>query len=101
MLKNYLVIALRNINRNRLSSMINIIGLSIGLACVFLILLHVRYEFPYDKYHKKADWIFRVVLHRIYPDTEVNYAVIPHSVGLAMADEFPEINMYKNVSGKR
>jgi len=91
MFKSFLLIALRNINRSRLFSFINIIGLSIGLACVFIILLFVRNELSYDRFHENGKNIFRVALHRIYPDTEVDYPIIPHSVGPAMQNEFPEI----------
>lgn len=91
MLRGFLLIALRNINRNRLFSLINITGLSIGLACVFMILLFVRDEFSYDRFHENGERIFRVALHRIYPDTEVDYPIVPHSLGHTMKEDFPEI----------
>ncbi len=91
MFRNYLLIALRNIRHNKLFSFINISGLSIGLACCFIILLYVRDEFSYDRFHRDADKKYRIALNRIYPDTEVKYAVIPHSVGPTMLEEFPEV----------
>ena len=91
MFRSFLLIALRNINRSRLFSFINILGLSIGLACVFIILLFVRNEFSYDRFHEKGKNIFRVALHRVYPDTEVDYPIIPLSIGPAMQYEFPEV----------
>ncbi|MFC2080701.1 ABC transporter permease [Bacteroidota bacterium] len=82
---------MRNINRNRLFSFINILGLSIGLACVFVILLYVRNEFSYDRYHENGKHIFRVALNRIYPDAQVKYPIIPHSLGPTMLEDFPEV----------
>ncbi len=60
MLKNYLKIALRTLNRNKANSAINVIGLAIGIACSVLILLFVQNEFSYDRFHQKGDRIFRV-----------------------------------------
>jgi len=48
MLKNYLKIALRSLNRNKINSIINISGLAIGLACVLLIGLYIKDELSYD-----------------------------------------------------
>lgn len=91
MLKNYLLVALRNIFRNKLFSVVNIFGLAIGLACCFLILLHIKDEFSYDKYNDRSDQIYRLALHRYYPDTQVDYALSPHSLGPVMLQEIPEI----------
>ena len=60
MIANYLKIALRNIKRNPLYVSINIFGLAVGLAVSILILLFVRYELSYDRYHEQADRIVRV-----------------------------------------
>ena len=51
MFKNYLTIALRNLSRNKVYAFINIAGLSIGLACAMLILLYVKDEVSFDKFH--------------------------------------------------
>ncbi|MEJ2505113.1 MAG: ABC transporter permease, partial [Ignavibacteriaceae bacterium] len=59
--KNYLKISLRNIFRNKTYSIINILGLSIGITCSILILLWVTDEFSYDHYHKNANNIYRIV----------------------------------------
>ena len=91
MFRNFILIAFRNIVRNRLYSVINIAGLSTGLACVFIITLYVRHEFSYDRFIDNGRHIFRVALNRIYPDSEVRYPIIPHSVGPAMLQDFPEV----------
>jgi len=61
MLRNYFTIAIRNLVSHKLYSAINILGLAIGLACVILIAIFVRYETSYDQHWSKADQIYRVV----------------------------------------
>src|ERR1700722_6134345 len=60
MYKNYWLVAIRNMNRSKVFSLINILGLAIGMTCCFLILLFVRDEFSYDRFHQKADRIYRI-----------------------------------------
>jgi putative ABC transport system permease protein len=61
MLKNYLKIGFRNLKKQKLYSMINIFGLSLGMVCCILIYLFVRFEFSYDRFHEKGDRIYRIV----------------------------------------
>ncbi len=60
MFKNYLKIALRNLLRNKTFSLINIIGLAIGMACCLLILFWIIDEMNYEKVHEKRDRIYRI-----------------------------------------
>ncbi len=60
MLKSYFTTAIRNLTRNRTYASINILGLAIGVACCFLILLRVHNELSYDRFHEKHDRIFRL-----------------------------------------
>ena len=90
MLKNYIRTAFRNLWRRKGFSLLNILGLTIGMAAAFLIFLYVRFELSYDSFHKKADRIYRIVTDLKTP-TEVQHfnrpawAVPPHMVG-----ELPE-----------
>ena len=61
MLKNYFKTAFRNLSRNKIYSFINISGLSIGLACAMLIMLYVKDEVSFDKFHKNVNNIYRIV----------------------------------------
>jgi len=61
MIKNYFKIAFRNLHRNKIYSFINIAGLSIGLACTMLIILYVKDEVSFDKFHKNVSNIYRIV----------------------------------------
>jgi ABC-type lipoprotein release transport system permease subunit len=60
MLKNHIVIALRNLTKNRVFSVLNIGGLSAGLAVAMLIGLYIRDEFAFDRFNEKADRIYRI-----------------------------------------
>ncbi len=64
MLKNYIKIVFRLIKRNILFSVVNLLGLTIGLTTCFLILLYVDFEIAYDKFHENADNIYRVYMHQ-------------------------------------
>ena len=71
MFKNYLKIAWRNLKRNKGYAAINIIGLSLGIACAILIFTVVTFHFSFDSFHKNKDRIYRVVteLH----NEQINY----------------------------
>jgi putative ABC transport system permease protein len=61
MIKNYFKIAIRSFKRNKLFTLINIIGLSIGICTALVIYLIVSYDFSFDRFHKDGDRIYRVV----------------------------------------
>jgi putative ABC transport system permease protein len=61
MIKNYLKTAFRNLTRNKVYSFINVAGLSLGLACAMLIMLYVKDEVSFDRFHKNVNNIYRVV----------------------------------------
>lgn len=93
MFKNYFKVAVRNLMRKKGFSLINILGLSIGIACCLLILLHVQDELSYDKHHEKSDRIHRMALERIYPDHTSYYAVIPAGFAAVVSEDVPEVEM--------
>jgi putative ABC transport system permease protein len=61
MFRNYFVIAVRNLIKNRWFSLINLLGLAAGLACVIMILSFIRFELSYERFHEKSDRIVRVL----------------------------------------
>ncbi len=87
MLKNYLIIAIRNIRRNKTYSFINIAGLAVGMAAAIIILLFVENELTYDKFHQNADRIYRV--NFTWGDN-IN-AGTPEPVASGLLAEFPEV----------
>ncbi|HRI20251.1 MAG TPA: ABC transporter permease, partial [Panacibacter sp.] len=68
MFKNYFTIALRNLARNKVYAFINIAGLSIGLACAMLIMLYVKDEVSYDRFHANVQNIYRITTQEIDKD---------------------------------
>jgi len=72
MIKNYLKVAVRNIIRHKGFSTINIVGLAIGIACSVLILLFVAHELSYDKFHEKADRIYRLAVRASVGDSKIH-----------------------------
>ncbi|MEO6303677.1 MAG: ABC transporter permease [Bacteroidia bacterium] len=92
MIKNYFTIALRNILKHKVFSLINISGLSIGIAAFLLILQYVSFETSYDKHQEKGDRIFRLQQNR-YNDGKLTtqWAAGAAGVGKTIKDVFPEI----------
>lgn len=97
MFRNYFVVALRNVLRQKLYAFINVFGLAIGLACCILIFLYVRHEWQYDAFHENADRIFRVIGRETRPDGSIGYSTLhPTHLSAALEEEFPGI---KRASG--
>ncbi|MCP4723620.1 MAG: FtsX-like permease family protein [bacterium] len=92
MFKNYLKIAFRNLLRYKGYSFINISGLSIGMACSILLFLYIQYEFSYDRYHEKADRIYRVVRdRRVLINNASMTTVTPGLLAPTLIEECPEV----------
>jgi len=91
MLKNYLITALRNIKRHKGYSFINIAGLAIGTSCCLLILLWVRHELSFDRFHENADSIHRTVISWPHgSDTRWHWRT-PPPLAAALKSDLPEI----------
>ena len=91
MLRNYLKIAIRQLWRNRLYSLLNSGGLALGIACCLLIGLYVSDEQNYDRFHTNYDHIYRVVEKQKQADGLFEVAVTPGPLAPALAKDFPEI----------
>jgi putative ABC transport system permease protein len=90
-IKNYLKIALRNIRKHKGASLINIVGLAIGIACSVLIILFVTYERSYDRFHDKADRIYRLAVRASVGDTKINQTYSSSETFRRLLVDFPEI----------
>ncbi len=97
MIRNYIKIAWRNLVRNKVSSIINISGLAIGLACVMLIGMYVKDELSYDRFFKDSNRIYRVNTHEKMANDEFLAGHTPPPVGLALQNNFPEIESYTRI----
>ena len=92
MLYTYLKIAYRNLIRNRVFSILNIFGLSIGLSACLLIIHYVYFELNYDTFHKNAADIYRVQLNTWQDGVlETQSAWTPPAIASLSEKEFPEV----------
>jgi putative ABC transport system permease protein len=92
MLRSYLAIALRHLAKQRLYSIVNLVGLAIGIACCLLIGLFVLHELSYDGYHANADRIYRFSLdYSLAGGADVHLASMAAPVAPLLEQDFPEI----------
>jgi len=92
MFSNYLKIAFRSLLKSKSTSIINILGLSIGMACGVIIFLFVQHELSYDRFHAKSDDIFRVLTidEALGVSSNLVGITLP-ALGPAMESAFPEV----------
>jgi putative ABC transport system permease protein len=91
MIVTYLKLAFRNLRKNRLYSFLNITGLALGICACLLIALYVRDELSYDRFHEKADRIFRINADIKFGGKETFYAVAPDPMAFTMKKEYAEV----------
>ncbi len=94
MIRNYIKIAWRNLLKNRTFTMVNIVGLAIGLACFILIALYVADELSYDRHHEKADRIYRVNSDLRIGGTDLHLATCSDPMGAALKDDYPQVETF-------
>lgn len=90
MLKNYIKLTIRHLLKYRTYSIINISGLAVGMTCCILILLYIRDELRYDRFHERAERIYRLTLSTDASQQPTN-ANTSFGQGPALAADFPEI----------
>jgi putative ABC transport system permease protein len=100
MLNNLIRYSLRSFKRQRSYLIINILGLSIGIACSLLIALFVINEASFDKYNVKKDRIFRTILNGKIGGQEVTISTSAAVMGPTMLREFPEIEDFLRMTGR-
>ncbi len=87
MVKNYFKIAYRNLLKHKFYSVINIVGLSVGVACSLLIMLYIMNERNYDNFHEKGERIYRLNRQGKYGDNEFHFPVAPAPMADALVKE--------------
>lgn len=91
MFNNYIKTAWRNLLKSKGYSFINIMGLTMGLTCCFLILLFITHELSYDKFQTKYDRIYRVIYNPTFIDLPAPFAVLPPVAATLFKQNFPEM----------
>ncbi|MCH8286932.1 ABC transporter permease [candidate division KSB1 bacterium] len=93
MLRNYIIVAFRNMARQKVYSFINILGLSIGIACSLLVFLYVQDEYSYDKFHENSGRLYRVWAKEYNPERgrEIFNAATPYMLPDVLRRDYPEV----------
>jgi putative ABC transport system permease protein len=92
MLKHYLMTSRRVIARNKMYSLINLAGLTVGITCCFLILTWVRYELSFDSFHENSADLYRVISEFHTPSGDINYSTTSQApLAKALTDTYPEV----------
>ncbi len=105
MITHYITMAGRNLIRNKLHSILNLLGLATGITCFILILIFVKYELSYDRFNTNSDRIYRIAVSGMLGNTEIHQTGTPPPLPKALYTEFPEVESvtrvikYTNVQG--
>lgn len=98
MIKNYLVLFIRNLQRQKLFSFINLLGLTVSIVSTLVIYLYVRHEFSFDRFHKDADRIYRVNQTFIWGEgNDSQFASTGPGVATALKEELPEVELLTSI----
>lgn len=97
MIRNYFKTAWRNLLRNKVSSIINISGLAIGMACVLLISMYVADELSYDRFFEDAGRIYRVNIDGKMGNNQFLAGHTPPPAGAALMNNYPQIESYTRI----
>ena len=98
MLRNYLKIALRNLKRERLYSIINILGLAIGLTSAIVIILFITDEINFDRFNHNYNRIARLITTSQSKDKSIRkYSLTPGIIGQKLKEEYPEVEDYATI----
>jgi putative ABC transport system permease protein len=91
MLRNYIKIAFRSLIKQKIYTVINIIGLAVSITACLLIIAYVKHELSYDTFFPQGDRVYKMALERKYPNHKTFYSVVPHSFAKSMQQDFPEV----------
>ena len=98
MIKNYIIIALRNLLKSKLFSFINIAGLSIGMAGAILLLLWIENQLSIDQFHKKKDYLYKAYNKAIVDGSLQCWENTPPALASSLKQDYPEIKNVARVS---
>jgi putative ABC transport system permease protein len=94
MLTNYLKITLRNLYKEKMYVLINISGLSLGIACCIILGLLLRSELTYDRHNLKHKRIFRIAMESNVNGQITSYGSASRVLGPLLSSDYPEIESY-------
>ena len=93
MIRNYITTAIRNLIKHKGYSLVNVIGLTLGLAGCILMLLYIRYETSYDDYNLKKDRMYRIEVNSVMNDRVLKFPTTPSAWGPVLLADYPSIEI--------
>jgi putative ABC transport system permease protein len=99
MIRNYFLIALRSIRKNRGHAVINVLGLALGITCSIVIFLIMRFELSYDNYHSEGDRIYRIVTEFTKSEKPNYSSGITYPLPEALRQDFGDLEYVSIVDG--
>ena len=99
MFKNNLIIAIRNLSKHSAYSLINILGLAVGMTCCLLIMLFVQDELSYDQFHKNSDQVYRVTRDFLNDNQQSDFHIgsVSAPIGKHLREDFPNITVMRSI----
>ncbi|MFY7839383.1 MAG: ABC transporter permease [Lacibacter sp.] len=97
MFKNYIVVAWRNLLKNKTFSLLNVVGLAVGLACFILISMYVMDELSYDQHNTKASRIYRVNSDIRFGGSDLRLAVCSDPMGATLKKDYPQVEQFTRI----
>ncbi|HEX8315371.1 MAG TPA: ABC transporter permease [Flavisolibacter sp.] len=98
MLRNYFKVALRYLSKHKGYTVINVLGLSVGIACCILIMLFVKSEWTFDRFHTKSDRIYRAWLEEHYQGEYFRNTVTPVPLGPVLQAAVPDVESTSRIA---
>lgn len=99
MIQSYLIVAIRNLLRHPAYSLINVVGLAIGMAACILILMYIQDELSYDRHHENADRVYRLVDDIESGGQTIETAGTPPGWAPALKRDYPEVEQFVRMRG--
>ena len=100
MIKNFLLIALRNLKKDLWYSLLNILGLTIGITFSLFLIFYIKDELNYDRQNKKADRIYRINTYVHEKDKNTDMAITQLPLGPTMKKDYPEVEEMVRVASR-
>src|SRR5689334_15246498 len=100
MIKNLLLVALRNFRKDRWYSILNVLGLTIGTTFSLFLILYIVDELRYDRYHQKADRIYRIVSYAQETEVYHKFTYTQYPLAPTVKKDFPEVEEAVRFVGK-
>ena len=99
MIRNFFLLALRNLKRDMFYNLMNILGLTIGISSSLLLLMYVIDDLSYDKYHENHENIYRIGTHISEPDDAFSWSVCPYPMAPQLKEDFPQVKEFVRING--